>query len=49
MQKGVDKMNMAGERVNEMSGAEESRLITYLESLGWSDKQILELLKYVRR
>ena len=49
MQKGEDKMNMAGERTNEMSGAEETRLITYLENLGWSEKQILELLKFVRR
>lgn len=26
-----------------------TRLITYLENLGWYEKQILELLKFVRR
>ncbi len=31
-----------------MTGAEELRLIEYLERLGWSESQILALIKYIR-
>lgn len=42
-------MNSAGERTVEgMTGTEEKRLIEYLEMLGWSSEEILELLKHVR-
>ena len=43
-------MNSAGERAVEgMTGTEETRLIEYLEKLGWPSSQILDLLKYIRR
>ena len=42
-------MNMATERLEEMTGAEEARLIAYLKKQGWTSEQILNLLEYVRR
>ena len=42
-------MHSAGEReVEGMTGKEERRLIEYLERLGWSASQILDLIKYIR-
>lgn len=38
----------AGERTVEgMTGGELKRLITYLENLGWTQKQILDLIKAI--
>lgn len=40
--------NSAGKRAVEgMTGGELKRLITYLENLGWTKDQILDLLKAI--
>lgn len=43
-------MNSTGERTESaLTGAEEIRLIHFLEKEGWTAEKIIDLLKYIKR